>query len=212
MDSGVEIMSKKDSILQAATVLFARKGFKATPMTEISKMTGTAEGTIFYHFKTKEDLFLAILEKFRIDVIREFEIYTKVTRFENGIHMLEGSISFYISVAEKMRDRFLLLHRHEAHSLARENAVCMENLEAIYDCFIDIFETAIMKVKQYGSFLEHLPTRKTAMIIFSTVDGLVRFDTYNLYDAASLYTELVESCMRMVENPKLKSTGTTNVI
>jgi AcrR family transcriptional regulator len=43
-------MTKKDDILEAANLLFARKGFKDTSMAEVSKLTGAAEGTIFYHF------------------------------------------------------------------------------------------------------------------------------------------------------------------
>jgi AcrR family transcriptional regulator len=38
-------------------------------------MTGVAEGTIFYHFKTKEGLFLAILEKLRQTLIGSFEAF-----------------------------------------------------------------------------------------------------------------------------------------
>jgi AcrR family transcriptional regulator len=55
-------MNKRNSILEAAAKLFSEKGFRETPMTEISRITGAAEGTIFYHFKNKEELFVAILE------------------------------------------------------------------------------------------------------------------------------------------------------
>ena len=69
-------MSKKESILQAATWLFAKKGFKDASMAELSKMTGVAEGTIFYHFKNKETLFLTVLETVKSKIINEFEGYT----------------------------------------------------------------------------------------------------------------------------------------
>jgi hypothetical protein len=32
------------------------------------------------------------------------------------------------------------------------------------------------------------------------VDGLVRLNTYNLYDGGALYRELMEMCRRMLEN------------
>ena len=53
-------MSKKIDILKAATHLFAAKGFKETSMSEVAAMTGTAGSNIFYHYKTKEDILLAI--------------------------------------------------------------------------------------------------------------------------------------------------------
>ncbi len=45
-----------------------------------------------------------------------------------------------------------------------------------------------------------MPARKIALIIYSMVDGLVRFKTYNLYDAGVLYDEVIESCRRMLKN------------
>lgn len=48
-----KMSKKKAAILEAATILFANKGFADTSMQELSSMTGAAEGTIFYHFKTK---------------------------------------------------------------------------------------------------------------------------------------------------------------
>ena len=191
-------MSKKEAILQAATSLFARKGFKDAGMSEISRMTGAAEGTIFYHFKNKEDLFLSILERLKEDIVREFEHYLKEAEFGTGLEMLEGVVTFYLSLAGKMDDRFLLLHRHEAYELARENATCKAHLEAIYECLIDVYERAITRGQEDGSVdRDGVPARKSAMIIFSMVDGLVRLNTYELYDAGSLYNELIEVCRRI---------------
>ena len=89
-------MSKKDDILQTALHLFAEKGFKDTTMTELSKATGVAEGTIFYHFKSKEDIFLAILENARKDITDEFSPYFGEKSFSNGLEIVKGIISFYL--------------------------------------------------------------------------------------------------------------------
>jgi hypothetical protein len=58
-------MSEKQIILQSAARLFSERGFKETPTSELSKLTGAAEGTIFYHFENKEELFVAILKDLR---------------------------------------------------------------------------------------------------------------------------------------------------
>ncbi|MFO7987550.1 MAG: TetR/AcrR family transcriptional regulator [Desulfatiglandaceae bacterium] len=202
-------MSKRDAIIHAATILFSTKGFENTRMSEISHMTGAAEGTIFYHFKNKEDLFLAILEQFRQDVMNEFDLYLREMEFEDGMEMLEGVLSFYLSLAEKMEDRFLLLHRHDAYELARVNEACKEHLESIYNGLVNIFENALVKGKADGSMVS-VPPKKTALIIFSMVDGLVRFNTYELYDAGSLYTELITACRKMVRNQDNSGIGDKN--
>ncbi|MCP4622634.1 MAG: hypothetical protein GY850_03775 [bacterium] len=47
--------------------------------------------------------------------------------------------------------------------------------------------------------MEQLPARKTALVIFSMVDGIARFKTYNLYDANSLFSEILGACRRMLQ-------------
>jgi AcrR family transcriptional regulator len=191
-------MTRKEIILEAATALFSDKGFKDASMAELCKLTGVAEGTIFYHFKSKEDLFVAILENLRKSITEEFEKYANEKRFETGLDMLEGVISFYLFLAGMMEQRFLLLHRHDPYQLAEVNVACRAHLEAIYDCFLDIFEKAILRGQEDGS-IRKVHARKTALIIFSTVDGLVRLNTYNLYEAGALYGEVIDLCRRMIQ-------------
>jgi AcrR family transcriptional regulator len=192
-------MKKKEIILRAAMQLFARKGFKDTSMAELSKTTGAAEGTIFYHFKTKQDIFLEILKTAKEEILSEFDRYTENRQFETGIEMMEGAISFYLYLAGQKEDFFLLLHRRYPYELAEVHSVCREHLESIYNCFVDIFEQAILAGQADGT-IASLPARKTAMIVFSMVDGLVRFHLYHLYDAGALFNELIASCRRMLEN------------
>ncbi len=193
-------MTKKEAILQTATSLFSKNGYKETAMSELSRLTGAAEGTIFYHFKNKESLFLAILERVREMIVLEFQGYMKEKEHKNGLEMIESAISFFLYLAGKMEDQFLILHRHFPYKLAEANPVCRQHLEAIYDCLVDIFENAVSTGQKDGSISADLPTRKIALIIFSMVDGIVRFKTYNLYDAGALYNELMESCRRILCN------------
>lgn len=191
-------MKKKDAILDTAASLFSQKGFKDTHMAEISKLTGAAEGTIFYHFKNKEELFLTILNEFKERVISEFERFTRENSFENGLVMMEAMISFYLRMAYAMEDRFLLLHRHDAYELSQTSEECRKHLETIYNCLVDMFEQAIARGQKDGS-ISDMPSRKMAMIIFSMVDALLRFNTYGLYDASTLYNELIYACRRILQ-------------
>jgi AcrR family transcriptional regulator len=192
-------MSKKDTILRAAAKLFSEKGFRESSMAELSKLTGAAEGTIFYHFKNKEELFVAILEDLRKAILDEFHNYTREREFKNGLDMAEGAITFYLQLSAHLEDRFLLLHRHDLYEIAEVNPECRSHLEAIYNCFLDIFESAVLKGQEDGSIGEMAP-RKAALLLFSMVDGLVRLNTYNLYDAGTLYRDLMELCRKMLEN------------
>jgi len=48
-------------ILQAARRIFARLGYSATNVEEIAKEAGMAKGTIYLYFKSKEEIFAAVL-------------------------------------------------------------------------------------------------------------------------------------------------------
>ncbi len=190
-------MTKKEMILKAATVFFTEKGYRECSMAELAQVSDVAQGTIFYHFKTKEDLFLAILKKFREDLVFEFNRHTENHVYHSGLAMAEGVMAFYLHLAASMEERFLLLHRHDAYELARTNDECREHLEAIYDCLVDMFDSAIRRGQQDGS-IRAGASRKIAMILFSMVDGLVRLQTYRLYDASSLYKDLIKSCQKIL--------------
>lgn len=191
------IMSKKKEIQSAAARLFSQKGFKETSVADVSKIIDVAQGTIFYHFKNKEKLFLSILEEFKDDITKKFERYVREKNFKTGMEMVEGAVSFYLYLAGAMEDRFLLLHRHDAYDLAEVNPNCRMHLESIYSCLSNIFEEAILRGQKDGS-IGGMPAKKTALIIFAMTDGLARFNTYNLYDAGALYKELIESCHKIL--------------
>jgi len=191
-------MNKKDTILQAATHLFSQKGYKDASMAELASMTGVAQGTVFYHFATKEALFIAILAGFKDDIVKEFRDYISSHEFKNGLEMMENLVSFFLYLAGKMEERFLLLHRHDAYELARNNPVCREHLETIYYCLVGMFEHAIVEGEKDGSIASVEPKR-TAMIIFTMVDGLVRFNTYSLYNASTLYEDVIKAVRRILQ-------------
>jgi AcrR family transcriptional regulator len=190
-------MSKKNAILLAATALFSQKGYKGASMAELSKMTGAAGGTIFHHFKNKEDIFLNILGDIKETILDAFEQYRIGQTFTNGMELVEGAITFYLNLSGKMQDQFLLLHRHFPYEMAETNPVCQEHLESIYNCLLAIFEKGISIGQEDGS-IHPVPTRHSAMILFSMVDGIVRYNTYRLYNAGALYDDLITSCRRML--------------
>lgn len=52
----------KRNISSTAKELFELKGYAATTMDEIRQLSGSSKGSIYHHFKSKEVLFLYILE------------------------------------------------------------------------------------------------------------------------------------------------------
>ena len=54
---------RADRILDAAAELVLRWGYKKTTIDDIAKQAGVAKGTIYLHWKTREDLFMALLTR-----------------------------------------------------------------------------------------------------------------------------------------------------
>ena len=49
-------------ILRVAEEIFARKGYSGTSTREIAEGAGVTKGLLFYHFQTKEHLYLTVIE------------------------------------------------------------------------------------------------------------------------------------------------------
>jgi TetR/AcrR family fatty acid metabolism transcriptional regulator len=54
---------KYQKIIQAATRVFARKGFYNSKVADIAKEAEVADGTIYLYFKNKDDLLISIFEE-----------------------------------------------------------------------------------------------------------------------------------------------------
>lgn len=56
-------MKAKEKILEEAAKLFAKKGFAEAGTDEIILNSGISKGLLFYHYKSKEGLLAAVLER-----------------------------------------------------------------------------------------------------------------------------------------------------
>ncbi|MCR5865723.1 TetR family transcriptional regulator [Aquincola sp. J276] len=82
----------RDSILKAATKVFAKQGYDGGKVDQISKAAKSYDRMIYYYFGSKEGLFVAVLEEcyrrfndaeaeLSIDVAKPVEALTAVIRF-----------------------------------------------------------------------------------------------------------------------------------
>ena len=57
------MQNSKEKIIEAAVEVFFEKGFDAASMREIAEKAGLTKPMIYYHFKNKEALYVALLEE-----------------------------------------------------------------------------------------------------------------------------------------------------
>lgn len=81
--------SKRDHLLDVALNLFLREGFHATGIDRILKEAGVAKMTLYNHFKSKEELVLAVLAH-RDETFRKWLIETTEVTTAPGVERLLG--------------------------------------------------------------------------------------------------------------------------
>jgi AcrR family transcriptional regulator len=62
----------RDVLVQAATEVFARRGYEGASLEEIAETAGFTRGAIYKHFAGKEDLFFAVIDDYNERVIEAF--------------------------------------------------------------------------------------------------------------------------------------------
>ncbi|WP_309119934.1 TetR/AcrR family transcriptional regulator [Paenibacillus sp.] len=65
-----EAEKRRNEILDAADELFGRKGYDGTSTNDILEKVGIARGTLYYHFKSKEDLMDALIDRYNVRLLR----------------------------------------------------------------------------------------------------------------------------------------------
>lgn len=63
---------KKELVADAALACFLASGYSATSVDEISRASGVSKGGIYWHFKSKEDIFLYLVERWEDKWTKEY--------------------------------------------------------------------------------------------------------------------------------------------
>lgn len=97
-------------ILDAAARLFASSGFHATSTRRIAAEAAVSEGTVFHYFRSKNDLMLAILDRFYSETLNP------------GAEAILDSVM-------ATRDRLRALALHHTRALAADKALMLRLLQ-----------------------------------------------------------------------------------
>lgn len=65
--------ARPQELLEAALDLFVERGFAATRLDDVAKAAGVSKGTLYLYYKSKEDLFKAVVRENMVPMIGEAE-------------------------------------------------------------------------------------------------------------------------------------------
>lgn len=64
---------RRAQIVEAALACFADKGYRTTTMDDIVRASGLSKGSLYWHFRSKEEVFLAVFDAFAQDVFSTWD-------------------------------------------------------------------------------------------------------------------------------------------
>jgi AcrR family transcriptional regulator len=115
-------------LLDAAREVFGRRGFHGASLEEIAEEAGYSKGALYYNYRTKEELFLALLEERlseRVDVIRHAFAGAASTA-----DALREAARRYIDSLEANREWLLLFFEFWAYAV-REGTIAAQFQESL---------------------------------------------------------------------------------
>ncbi len=165
---------KKDIILETAARLFAKNGYARTSTVVLAQEAGVAEGTIFRHFKSKEDLFITLILRLREKLLTEVYQYLDMQEHASGLEYINSTLkAIYIFMRKNSAD-FALLLRDAPGCYGETDSKAFDSVSALFTLFHEHLEQGILRGQQDGSIRKDLHVSDTACIMASSLVGLMR--------------------------------------
>src|SRR5216684_3537006 len=102
--------SARERLLSAASDVFSERGYVRAPVEEIAERAGVTKGAFYWHFKTKQDIFLALVEE-RID--RRARELMQITESASKQGDSAPAVSRGLAgMIDEQREVFLLMHEY----------------------------------------------------------------------------------------------------
>lgn len=95
---------KRDKILQVALKLFVEQGFRGTSTSQIAKVAEVATGTLFHHFKNKEELIKELYLGAKFDLAEYLE--TKLVKSDSPKEKMRALWFAFINWAMTNEDEY----------------------------------------------------------------------------------------------------------
>ena len=185
-------MSKKEAILNAATELFARKGYNGTAASEIAIQAEVAQGTVFHHFKSKENLLISICD----DLVKTYVagIKTAAENAGSGWEALERILKYNQTFKESRYESITVAFR-ETGDLSKATGEIHDHFFVLVNQIIEVMSSCIEKGIADGS-IRQVPVQLTAYLVHVLLVGMIHVETEGLLEMPELDDELLEFCRR----------------
>lgn len=160
---------KQKKIFEVAIATFAEKGYSNTSTSEIAKKAGVAEGTIFKHYGTKENLLLSIMVPFLKDFFPTMadqligELMNEECSFEEFLRALLTNRTTFLS---ENREIFMVTIKEMIYKEELKNELLPYISEVASERLVKVIET----FKQRGD-LKDIPNESILKMLGTVIGG-----------------------------------------
>lgn len=161
--------SVQGRLMTSAIAVFARKGYAATTVREIVETAGVTKPALYYHFGSKEGIFLAMMG----EALCEFEA-TATSALDAGGFAEERILRFLDSMFALMLDHLDVMRVLEAIYYGPPQGAPFFDFEAIHRRFAEIVKHLVCEGIESGEFRPGDPDDLTWAIVgpFEVVRGM----------------------------------------
>jgi len=137
-------LRSRQRLMQAALALFSEKGIEGTSINDITERADLGKGTFYRHFKTKEEIAVALVEEAVDRLLERIEAVVQApsTLEEMVAHLVQAHATFFM----ERQEEFLLLF--QGRLLLKLQRGASEELERPYLKYLEAIEN---KVSPYVS-------------------------------------------------------------
>lgn len=161
---------KRTLVLDAALKLFVENGFHGTATSVIAKEAGVANGTLFQHFKTKDDLVIALYIGIKEELATHIATSTPKSSKTKTLMEAQFLASLRWSLQHQTKFRFIQLFYSSPYITQVEQAVIQNQVQP---------HLALIQQGIKEGTLKKLPVDLTYALISGQAFGLYQYLTTN---------------------------------
>ncbi len=137
-----EAQERRNEILDVAEHLFMKKGFDGTSTNDILQAVGIARGTLYYHFKSKEDIMDALIDRMSENLLKK----ARISADDRAISVHERLISVIMAIKlNETDDNEFMEHIHKPQNALMHQKIQKTMISGITPILTDVVQDGIQQ-------------------------------------------------------------------
>lgn len=158
--------STKERILDAALDVFSTKGYHDARVDEIVEKSATSKGSVYFHFPSKQSIFIALVDRFA-DAL-ERHVVEAIEHESAGIDRVRAALTACLDTF----GRYRLLAKILLVQAAGLGALFEQKRQEVLDRFSNLIQTYLQEAVELGE-IPSLDTEVTAHAWTGAINALV---------------------------------------